>query len=400
MTSRRTLRTAYSFPPLVSEVLLRSTMTTASRVLWRPRLEGREHFPVKGPCFVYGNHSNRWDPFIINCFTRPGRPTAGVMTREFFRNKFLAGVFGGVGVLPTRKRIAEPFLVRRVLELLQDDRIVLIFPEGGSRWNGRPLPWMRSTVKMFPRAGVPVHPLRLHGSYASFPRWADYPRPAKVVVEARPPRILDRAAPLERCIRDLYAETDFDDGDLAKAYRPTRAYRPAAGIHRLLYRNPWDGGGALYTDDGWIVHTGSGTMRMRPDSTLVDRDGREHRSADLYAMVRALPVEPDKGGVVLSDDVDLSVERQFPDLEPYGAAIATLYPDRIAVRSNTFDRTIELDRVGYCDIERNNKLQLYLADGSESMMQFTFARLGSPLQWKDALERIRPEMVEPGLRKE
>ncbi len=385
-----------------SIALLRSTLTTASRLLWRPRLEGKEFFPRRGPCFVYGNHSNRWDPFIINCFTQWAAPTAGVMTREYFRHPFLRSVFGGIGILPASKRLAEPFLVRRVLELLQDERIVVIFPEGGSRWDGAPMPWMDATVKLFVRAGVPIHPLQIHGSYRSWPRWADHQRATRVVVEALAPVSFDRKTSLAEAKATLRSFTDFSEdpeperlwpASLAAPDEPSgRAYRPADGIQRLLYRDPWEDSGAMTTTDGYTVQTRGGrSFRMRADSALVDEsDGTIHRSSELYARIKAMPLTKDAVGGYLADEVEVHVERSFPELVREGPANARLFDDRIEVAGQS-RRIVPLETITYCDIERNFKLQLYL-DGSElAMLQLSFNEAGSALQWKDALDSLRPE---------
>ena len=392
------------YPKLPSVALFRSTVTQASRAMWRPRLVGREHFPRKGPCFVYGNHSNRWDPFIINNFTPWPDPTAGVMTREFLRGDFLARLFGAIGIIPASKRLAEPFLVRRVLEQLGRDRKVVIFPEGESRWDGRPLPWMTATAKLFVRAGVPVHPLRIHGSYHSWPRWADYPRWTPVTIEALPPLRFERSTPVEEALATLRAATDFEEDcyDPPPAFecvddvvRPGRCRKPASGIHRLLYRNPWDDSGPMTSADGRTVQTVSGSrvFDMLLDSSLVDQQtGERYRVSDLYRRIQQMPVSANGDGQLLAERVDVHVETEFPEITEVGAAEAQLFRGRIELRG-AMDRTIDLEQVLYADVERNFKLQLYLRDDDVAMIQLGFSRSGSALQWKDVLLQIHPELV-------
>jgi 1-acyl-sn-glycerol-3-phosphate acyltransferase len=386
------------FPKFASVAVLRSALSTPSRVLWRPRLIGIENFPSEGPAFLYGNHSNRWDPFIINCFTRTMNPTAGVMTREFFRSEFVSRAFASVGILPTSKRLAEPFLVRQVLQLLRQNRTIVIFPEGGSRWDGTPLPWMEATVKLFVRTGVPIHPVKIHGSYWSWPRWADNPRTSRVIVEALPPFTFARDTPIDEATTILRAVTDFDESVESNSRPPSRAFRPAAGIHRLLYRDPWEDSGALSTSDGYIVRAGSSDrmLRMRPDSSLEDlSSGVIYTATELYRRIRSLPLVRGDDGALLTDDVAVFEETEFPNLIPVGPGNVRLFDDRIEIDLPT-RRVIPLEDVIYCDIERNFKLQLYLRGREIAMLQFSFMDAGSALQWKDALGRIRPDVVKVG----
>lgn len=318
------------------------------------------------------------------------------MTREFFRSRMIGGLFRGVGIVPASKRLAEPFLVRRVLEKLKAGRSVVIFPEGGARWDGRPMEWMPSTVKLFVRSGFPVHPLRIHGSYTSFPRWADYPRPSRVTIEALPPITFDRKTDTDEAMAQLRAITDFDENVTRTDCHPTHAYKPASGIHRLLYRDPWDDSGPMTTEDGRTVVTASGRHRlvMGPDSILHDEtDGSTYTTAELYDRIKQMAPPGGSGSPVLDDAIDLHIEHTFPDLQEVGRSQARLYDEHVMISGNGVKRVIDLDNVLYCDTERNRKLQLYLRDADEAMIQLTFFDRGSALQWKDTLERMRPELV-------
>ncbi|NNE33771.1 MAG: 1-acyl-sn-glycerol-3-phosphate acyltransferase [Rhodothermales bacterium] len=388
-------------PTIPSVAAFRASMTPLARLLWRPRLEGLEHFPKKGPCFIYGNHSNRWDPFIINCFMPWLTPTAGVMTKEYFRSRITGGLFNGVGILPASKGLAEPFLVRRVLELLRQDRAIVIFPEGSARWEGTPMQWMPSTVKMFVRAGVPIHPIRIHGSYMAFPRWADYPRKSRVTVEALPPISMDRKTDVAVATETFRALTDFDETSTREECVPTRGYKLASGIRRLLYRDPWDDSGPCVASskDGRLVTTHAGRrLSMQLDSRLRDEsDGTLYTTAELYERIRFMPLVQTQGGAILDDVVLVHTESAFPNLREIGMRRVRLHADHISIDAGQAGggqaMTIDMEKLVYCDVERNFKLQFYLQNAPDSLVQFSFVEHGSALQWKDALQRLCPEVV-------
>ncbi len=356
--------------------------------MWRPKIGGRVDALGDGPAFFYGNHSNRWDPFILNCFTPWMDPTGGVMTQEFFRKSFLRWALSRLDIHPTRKRIAEPHLIRTLHRMVDEGRKIVIYPEGGSRWAGRPEPWIESTAKVFVRMGIPIYPVVTRGSYTSWPRWARFARPGRVEVEILDPLQFTRDTPLEEAIRQLKEPIRFDENAPAEHLRPLWAHRPADGIHRLLYRDPLTGvRDSVITRDGTTVQNTEGTLRLKmlPDSTLLDEaTGEIHLTGDLYEQIRELPLSKDRDGAIISNDVDLSVERSFPDLTPLGIVSATLYDDEIRLRG-TENRTISVADLRGADVERNFKLQLFLED---EMLQLSFVRSGSALAWRNALRAL------------
>ena len=373
-----------------SSILFRTLLLSFIRVYWRPKLRKPSPLPKRGPCFFYGNHSNRWDPFILNCFTPYFDGTGGVMTQEFFRTPFLAWALRSLDLHPTRKRIAEPHLIRTLYRMLNEGRKVVIYPEGGSRWTGRPDPWITSTAKVFVKAGVPVYPVVMHGSYTSWPRWATYPRPGRVEVEVLPPLTFERRAPLDEAMAKLKAPILFDENDLPDRLRPRWAYRPAAGIEKLLYRDPQTGTwGGLYTPDGTRVASRDGDLRftMLPDSRLRDEaTGDLHLTGKLYDQVKALPVLVDADGAFLRNRVAVHHETEFPNLQPRGDGEAVLFADAIRIKAGDFERTLGLEALVNVGIERNFKLQLF---GEDEMVQLSVVHEGSALAWQDAITRLQ-----------
>lgn len=370
------------------ELTFRTLMNNYCRMWWRPRLRNPEALPDKGPCFIYGNHTNRFDPFLLNCFTAWGNPTAGVMTRDRMRSKTLARAFELFSVLPVRKRIAEPGLVRTLRKKLDQGHRIVIYPEGGSRWTGRPEPWIPSTAKVFMRMGAPVYPIFTHGSFASWPRWAKWPRPARVELEVGEPMTFTRHDDPEDGLKRLEAAIAIDGSETPEHLKPKWAYRPADGLHILLYRDPESGEyESFYTTDGTKFKNRSGNLqwKVRPDSMLLDSNGKVINPSKIYDQIKAMPLQADKAGDLLNSDVDLSKEVDWPELRPMGRATAQLRPDVILIKTKKESISIPLEQVLAHDIERNYKFQISTA---KDMYQLEFNREGSALSWKDALVRL------------
>lgn len=328
---------------------------------------------------------------MINAFTPWGRSTAGVMTMEYMGNHPLARFFASVGILGTHKHVPEPQLIRRIYRLLDEGRSIVIYPEGGRRWDGRPAPWIETTAKLFIRCGVPVHPIITHGSYVGWPRWARYPRPAHIELEVLPSLSLDKKTPLEKSLSILKAPISEDENVVDDAIRPTTAFRPACGLEKLLYRDPESGlSGGIRTVGGDRVVSDSGVLdgRVLPDSRIqLDSNGEIVLTGDIYSRIRALPYHE------RSDDPRIRVRCQIKGVIDHHAfaernAEFSLFATHLRIDGSEKYR-IDLEKVRYVSTERNDKLTMTLSNGTLSTH---FSLGGSVLQWFDELHRMAPNI--------
>ena len=59
--------------PAFFEALFRLGIHPLFRRFWKVELKGDRYLPIQRPCFVYGNHSNNFDPFILKHVHAVGR---------------------------------------------------------------------------------------------------------------------------------------------------------------------------------------------------------------------------------------------------------------------------------------------------------------------------------------
>ncbi len=356
---------------------------------WDLELEGGGNLPP-GPCFIYGNHSNNYDPFILNAFTELGEATAGVMTMEYLRSGILSKVFSAAGIVGTRKRVPEPHLIRRIWRMLEEGRRVVIFPEGGRRWDGRPAPWIESTAKLFMRATVPVYPIEIIGSYVGWPRWASWPRPGHLKVKVHDAVDFSDQPDFETELKRLKKPIEADENVVFRSIRPAWAFRPADGIAQLLYRDPESGAfGGLRTTTGNEVSSLQGIRRwkVQADSTLVDIDtGIQTASADFYDQIKNLPLPDSPDRPILRGIANLRIESHLGQVRILPNQTCTLWKDHIEFGDAHHE---SLEDVKYTGLERNDKFWLI----SKSSAVFAhFRREDSVLAWKDVLGRVAPHI--------
>jgi hypothetical protein len=368
---------------VAAELAFRSTLIAYCRAAWQLDSLHEMELPA-GPCFIYGNHSNNYDPFIYNAFTGLGESTAGVMTMEYLESGPVAALFRAVGIEGTRKRVPEPHLIRRIYRMLDEGRRVVIFPEGGRRWDGRPAPWIESTAKLFMRAGAPVYPVEIVGSYVGWPRWAPWPRPARIRLKVHPALDFSDRPSLEEGLKRLKDPISADETLVDPDVRPAWAWRPATGIDRLLYRDAETGAfGGWKVEGGWHASSNDGQRRWRvlPDSRLQEEDGEPVSTADLYAVLRDLPLGASSREPVLSQRARTwmsgsPAERTEREIH--------LYHDHVAWGSEN----LPLEDIQYMGLERSDRLWLLCG---ERQYNACFPH-GSVLAWYDTLGRLAPHI--------
>ncbi len=335
---------------------------------------------------------------MLNAFRSIHDSTAGVMTMEYLASHPLAPLFRKLDIMGTRKHVPEPNLIRGIYKFLDRGKAVVVYPEGGRRWDGKPASWITSTAKLFSRAGVPVYPVITHGSYVGWPRWARYPRRANIQLEILPPVAVDRSTPVEVALERLQNPIAIDENIVSKEIQPKRAYRPAEGIGKLLYRDPKSGVlDALLTKDGSRIMSRSGGIdwTMLADSRIRDNaDGSLFTTGECYERIRTGFIQDLDTGLTFELTADVSGTMCLPGhrerSESFTETDATVCfnHDHLLIRGEKVV-AIPLDRIRYAGTERNNKLVVTLDNGSVS---FLFRSSGSPLMLYDAIIARSPDL--------
>jgi 1-acyl-sn-glycerol-3-phosphate acyltransferase len=94
----------------------------------RFRVNGRDNLPAVGPVVVVSNHVSMWDPVLIACaFERRVRFMA---KEDLFHVPLLGWFLRAIGCFPVRRGQGDRAAIKAALELLQDNEVLGLFPEG------------------------------------------------------------------------------------------------------------------------------------------------------------------------------------------------------------------------------------------------------------------------------
>ena len=168
----------------VFKVILTPIMTVA----FRPTIEGIANVPKRGPALLACNHTSYMDwlflPLVVRTrrisflakleyFTRPGLKGAG---QRYF--------FTATGQVPVDRSgsDASSAALRTAKRLLDEGRLVGMFPEGTRSRDGRLYRGRTGVARLAAESGVPVIPCATVGVFEIAPPGTRVPRPRRIAV--------------------------------------------------------------------------------------------------------------------------------------------------------------------------------------------------------------------------
>jgi len=134
----------------------------------RVKVEGMENVPKEGPLLLYANHPSAWDMILIGVYMK--RKVHYMAKAELFRNPFLAWLFRSLGAFPVNRGKGDVGSIKTVFRLLEEGKVVGIFPEGTRTPNKDPRKRKMGAALLAARSKAPVLPVGVVWSKKIFSR--------------------------------------------------------------------------------------------------------------------------------------------------------------------------------------------------------------------------------------
>ncbi|MES5823815.1 lysophospholipid acyltransferase family protein [Streptomyces sp. RG80] len=154
------------------------------RLVFRPRIEGLENVPATGAAIVAGNHLSFSDHFLMPAILK--RRITFLAKKEYFtgpgvKGRLTAFFFRSAGQIPVDRtgKEAGQAAIREGLGVLSKDELLGIYPEGTRSHDGRLYKGKVGVAVMALKAGVPVIPCAMIGTFEAQP-------PGKVIPNIHP----------------------------------------------------------------------------------------------------------------------------------------------------------------------------------------------------------------------
>ena len=148
------------------------------------RATGRENIPRSGGAILVSNHLSHLDVFILSLpLSRP----LNYVARSTLFIPVLGPFIRSVGGFPIQRdgKGSEGF--KETLRRVRDGGIVTFFPEGTRSATGEIDELKPGIVALASRAGVPIIPAAIAGSFEAWPKGQRFPGPHPVRVHFGPP---------------------------------------------------------------------------------------------------------------------------------------------------------------------------------------------------------------------
>ncbi|MER7660373.1 MULTISPECIES: lysophospholipid acyltransferase family protein [unclassified Streptomyces] len=183
------------------------------RLLFRPRIEGLEHIPEDGAAIVAGNHLSFSDHFLMPAIIK--RRITFLAKAEYFtgpglKGRLTAAFFRSAGQIPVDRsgKEAGQAAIREGLGVLSKGELLGIYPEGTRSHDGKLYKGKVGVAVMALRAGVPVVPCAMVGTFEIQPPGQKLPKIKQVTVRFGEPMEFSRYEGMENEKAAIRAITD------------------------------------------------------------------------------------------------------------------------------------------------------------------------------------------------
>jgi 1-acyl-sn-glycerol-3-phosphate acyltransferase len=146
----------------------------------RFRAEGRENLPATGGVLIVANHASYMD--IPAIAVAAPRHVAFVARASLDRVPGLSWLMRQAGCVLVQRNSADRAALEAMIAHLEQGDCVAIFPEGTRSSDGSLGPFRAGASVAARRAGVPIVPAAVLGTFAALPRGALVPRPGRISV--------------------------------------------------------------------------------------------------------------------------------------------------------------------------------------------------------------------------
>jgi 1-acyl-sn-glycerol-3-phosphate acyltransferase len=141
---------------------------------FRGEVFGLEHIPESGPFLIAANHASHLDPPVIG--SQIPRQMRFFARKTLWDSRVGNWWMTSTECIPVDRDGGDVGAIRRVLQALEANRAVVLFPEGTRSPDGRLQKPKAGVGLMACKTGVPVVPARVFNSFAAFGKGDKIPR--------------------------------------------------------------------------------------------------------------------------------------------------------------------------------------------------------------------------------
>lgn len=167
-------------------------------------VHGVENVPASGGVILAANHGSFLDPPLIG-FPLKQRHVCFMARDSLLNHPVTAWIFPRIGVVPLSREKGDIGAIKTAIALLKAGECVCLFPEGTRTTDGQLQPAKGGIGFLISKAGVPVVPVYISGTFDAYPKGAKKITSGPVSISYGPP-----IRPDELLISNENGKVDFD----------------------------------------------------------------------------------------------------------------------------------------------------------------------------------------------
>lgn len=122
----------------------------------------KENIPKNGACILAGNHLSDLDAYLL--FAGTSRPIHFIGKKELFAGKN-GWFFKMMHLIPVDRKNKNPEAKKEAIEILNNGKILGIFPEGTYHKEDLLLPFKPGVISFAEKTGVPIIPFAMDSTF-------------------------------------------------------------------------------------------------------------------------------------------------------------------------------------------------------------------------------------------
>lgn len=140
------------------------------------RTRGLQNVPPTGPVLFIANHQSYLDPVLVGLAVR--RHLSYLARKSLFRHPLFALLIRSLHAVPLDQDGLGIEGLRKTLQLLQEGRAVVVYPEGERTGDGQIQPLQPGIHLLIKKTQARVVPVGVAGAFDAWPKFAPLPVPA------------------------------------------------------------------------------------------------------------------------------------------------------------------------------------------------------------------------------
>jgi len=143
------------------------------KIFWRMEIIGIENIPQSGGLIIASNHVSYLDPAVLTASLN--RKIYFLTKKEVFKNNFISFLLKNMNALPIDREKVDILAFKKAINILREEKVLGIFPEGTRSSNGELQELKLGTIKIAMKTGVPILPAGIIGTHKIYPRGIKFP---------------------------------------------------------------------------------------------------------------------------------------------------------------------------------------------------------------------------------